>query len=281
MKAARNGHVEVVQCLLEQRGIDVDHRNQRGESAVRLAADHGHQEIRRMLTPFLPPRPQHATAEVMCSNALSSYMIPPSEVGLVHFFKNGNIGGEYFAKWLDADAVVRLIIPDASHTASKDEVRLWQQLRHPNVMKMYGACDVGPNLQFFVCEYASNGSLIEHVQFASTKRPAMWKLLHEAALGLEYLHERGIVHGDLRCGNILISSDGLAKLSNFGLSGSTKRSRVGLWMWWGQNAGRLRRFWRVSRRQLRPMFILWVCVLRKLPRGRSRGLPKGARCGQV
>lgn len=52
----------------------------------------------------------------------------------------------------------------------------------------------------------------------------MWKYLYEVALGLEYLHERGIVHGDLRCCNVLIASDGKAKLSNFGLSASTSRS---------------------------------------------------------
>ncbi|GMF12404.1 unnamed protein product [Phytophthora lilii] len=52
----------------------------------------------------------------------------------------------------------------------------------------------------------------------------MWTLLYQAALGLEYLHERGIIHGDLRCSNILIGSDGLAKLTNLGWSLSTTTS---------------------------------------------------------
>ncbi|EGZ12003.1 hypothetical protein PHYSODRAFT_391338, partial [Phytophthora sojae] len=107
-----------------------------------------------------------------------------------------------------------------------DEVRVWQQLRHPNVLKLYGACDVGLDLLFFVCEYASQGSLLEYVKSSSVEKSAMWRYLHEAALGLEYLHERDLVHGDLRCSNILIGSDCNAKLSNFGLSGSAKRFRV-------------------------------------------------------
>ncbi|KAG6947288.1 hypothetical protein JG687_00016190 [Phytophthora cactorum] len=86
---------------------------------------------------------------------------------------------------------------------------------------MYGACTAGPNLQFFVCEYASQGSLREHTDPARITKSTMWKLLHEAVLGLEYLHERGIIHGDLRCSNILVGSDGMAKLSNLRLSGST------------------------------------------------------------
>ncbi|KAJ8525056.1 hypothetical protein ON010_g16059 [Phytophthora cinnamomi] len=85
---------------------------------------------------------------------------------------------------------------------------------------MYGACTAPPNLQFFVCEHISNGSLIEHVELTSMGMPTVWKFLHEVALGLTYLHERGILHRDLRCSNILIGSDGLAKLSNFDLSGS-------------------------------------------------------------
>ncbi|KAE9067069.1 hypothetical protein PF010_g27611, partial [Phytophthora fragariae] len=224
MRATRNGHVEVVRCLVEQRGIDVTARNQRGETAISLAVEHGYQEIRRMLTSFLPPRPQQNVDGDLSSSQASMSSIPASEVEFVRFCENGNIGGEYRAKWLDADAVVKLFVADASTTTFEEEIRLWQQLRHPNVMKMYGACYAPPNLQFFVCEYISDGSLIEHVELASAMRPTVWKFLHEAALGLTYLHERGILHGDLRCSNILLGSDGLAKLSNFGLSGSVKRS---------------------------------------------------------
>jgi serine/threonine protein kinase len=101
---------------------------------------------------------------------------------------------------------------------------MWQHLRHPNVVKLYGACDVGHF--FFVSELASNGSVVEHL--AAYRRKGIkctpWKFLHEAALGLAYLHERKMVHGDLRGSNILIGSDGLAKLSELALSGSTRTS---------------------------------------------------------
>ncbi|GMF26956.1 unnamed protein product [Phytophthora fragariaefolia] len=135
----------------------------------------------------------------------------------------------------DTSDVVKLFLPDASYTPFQDELALWQPLRHPDLIKLYGACVAGPNLQLFVCEYVSGGSLIEHAQFTSANGTRIWKCLHEAALGLEYLHERKIIHGNLQCNSILIGSDGLAKLpnrdsnpgrvgeSNFGLCSSTKK----------------------------------------------------------
>ncbi|EGZ29091.1 hypothetical protein PHYSODRAFT_470129, partial [Phytophthora sojae] len=46
----------------------------------------------------------------------------------------------------------------------------------------------------------------------------MLRLLHQTALGRDYIHEKGVVHGDLKLNNILVGADGLAKLADFGLS---------------------------------------------------------------
>lgn len=45
-----------------------------------------------------------------------------------------------------------------------------------------------------------------------------WRLVYEAACGLQYLHELSILHNYLKCDNVLIGTDGSAKLTDFGLS---------------------------------------------------------------
>ena len=44
------------------------------------------------------------------------------------------------------------------------------------------------------------------------------KLAAEIACGLDYLHARGVIHGDLKLVNVLIDNDGTARLSDFGLA---------------------------------------------------------------
>ncbi|KAE9216492.1 hypothetical protein PF004_g14433 [Phytophthora fragariae] len=202
MEAVKTRKIDVLRYLVEECSVDVN------STAVRFAADWGYIDIERILTPFLHPEAGDTTKDVVLSSDIpSGCSIPPSEIELTLFHENGSIGGDFLAKWLGSDVVVKLPIPDASSTSFEGDVRLWQQLRHPNVLKMYGACDAGPHLKLFVCEYASNGSLLEHVTSSSVEKRTMWKYLYEAALGLEYLHERGIVHAELRCSNISIGSD--------------------------------------------------------------------------
>jgi serine/threonine protein kinase len=224
MWAASYRHVDVVRYLVEECSADVNTRDNEAHTALRIASDRGYNDIVRLLTPFAQPNHHSATHsgdKLLASDIYRSIETPPSEVELGQFFEEGNIGGDFRVKWLGADAVAKLFIPDASASTLEQEVRAWQELRHPNVLKLYGVCQAAPDVNFFVCEYASRGSLAEFAASPSSSsssdlKPLTWKFLYEAALGLEYLHERGIIHGDLRCSNILIGNDGMAKLSSFG-----------------------------------------------------------------
>lgn len=70
-----------------------------------------------------------------------------------------------------------------------------------------------------------HGSLAEFVRMNTVKKTlttltSVCGHSYEAALGLQFLHERGIPHGDLRLESILIGGDGIANLANISVSGN-------------------------------------------------------------
>lgn len=83
------------------------------------------------------------------------------------------------------------------------------------MLSLYGIVRLGGHL-YSVSPWMDHGTAISYVN----KYPQVdrLKLLTEVAHGLEYLHDEGIVHGDLRGANVLIAKDGSACLCDFGLS---------------------------------------------------------------
>ncbi|EIN09684.1 kinase-like protein, partial [Punctularia strigosozonata HHB-11173 SS5] len=99
------------------------------------------------------------------------------------------------------------------------EIVVWQSLDHPHVLPFYGveAFNFSP-LVCMVAPWMHNGSLLQYVQQGNRSEWDINKLLYETAQAIDYLHSRSIVHGDVRCSNVLIDRSGYAKLADFGLS---------------------------------------------------------------
>lgn len=88
--------------------------------------------------------------------------------------------------------------------------------RDLHILKLYGGCHVSSPM-FFVCEDAANGNFSTFFEHGDNKHH-LWRLFHEAALGLHYLHSHKIVHGDLKCNNLLDGVDNKAKICDFSFS---------------------------------------------------------------
>ncbi|KIJ59424.1 hypothetical protein HYDPIDRAFT_118519 [Hydnomerulius pinastri MD-312] len=96
------------------------------------------------------------------------------------------------------------------------EVEIWSKLRHDHIVPFYGASIVS-SPPFIVSRYMANGNLLQYLY----DRPQCdrTKLVYEVLLGMRYLHGENVIHGDLKCVNVLIDDSGKACITDFGLSG--------------------------------------------------------------
>ncbi|KAF5386738.1 hypothetical protein D9615_001785 [Tricholomella constricta] len=137
-----------------------------------------------------------------------------------HPAAKGTFNDIFMGEWLNQEPVALRLPRILTNNADvkkrfQREVSIWRSLDHPNVVPLYGTVYFGEDV-YSVSPWMDNGTAISYVQTHST--PDRLQILSEVASGLEYLHLNGIVHGDLRGANILISRGGVAGLSDFGLS---------------------------------------------------------------
>ncbi|KAG1884270.1 kinase-like domain-containing protein [Suillus subluteus] len=100
----------------------------------------------------------------------------------------------------------------------RHEVAVWLKLRHAQVLTLHGtASGFGP-LPALVSTWMHNGALDGYLKRTSLTMEQKLKLLKQVVDGLRYLHEQGVIHGDLTSTNVVIDRDGNAFLADFGLS---------------------------------------------------------------
>ena len=89
---------------------------------------------------------------------------------------------------------------------------------HPFITTMY-CCFQNEEHLFFVMDFVSGGDLkdqLNKAEFFSEKRTQFYAA--EITLAVQFLHQHGILHRDLKLENVLVGSDGHCKIADFGLS---------------------------------------------------------------
>ena len=99
----------------------------------------------------------------------------------------------------------------------RDEAEAAARLQHPNIIQVY---EVGEydGLGYLVLEYAPGGSLQQKLAGTPQKPRQAAETIEYLARALHYAHQHHIVHRDLKPANVVLSEDGIPKVTDFGLA---------------------------------------------------------------
>ena len=128
--------------------------------------------------------------------------------------------------------VMQAITPDTDTVARfRREAQAIAKLRHPNIVDVY---DFGEHngTPYMIVEYIPGGSLASRMEQGPLDQAAALRYLRGIAAGLDYAHNHGVVHRDVKPANVLMTNDEAPVLADFGLAklleGSSLKSMTGV-----------------------------------------------------
>ena len=98
------------------------------------------------------------------------------------------------------------------------EMRAVAKLKHPNIVMAHDAGEVN-GLHFLAMEQLSGWDLASIVRcYGTLPIPVACECIRQTALGLQHVHEHGLVHRDIKPSNLMLTEDGEVKLLDLGLA---------------------------------------------------------------
>ena len=154
--------------------------------------------------------------------------LPPETVlgryKIISLIGSGGMGEVYLAHDTTLQRKVALKVLPRDVATNEDRMRRFKQeataaasLNHPNIAHIYeiGEAD---GLHFIAMEYVDGQTFREKIHYEGEELAKLLRVLQHVAEGLAKAHAAGIVHRDLKPDNIMVSSDGHAKILDFGLA---------------------------------------------------------------
>ncbi|CAH8462350.1 unnamed protein product [Heterobilharzia americana] len=107
------------------------------------------------------------------------------------------------------------------------EIKSMKNMKNENIVAYY-ASFVAQTELCIIMDLCQRGSLLDVIKYTQNKRDITYgvfdentiaTILRDVLRGLAYIHENGLVHRDLKCGNLLVKDDGIIQIADFGVAG--------------------------------------------------------------
>ena len=167
------------------------------------------------------PAPRDVWLEIL--DTLREVALPKYEVQSL--LGHGGMAGVYlaFESKLGRDVAIKVMAPNLMVDSSLvsrfvQEARTTAQLDHPNIVTIFDV-ENDERIFFFVMTYVPGRTLGEVMKSEGPLPvPALATWLTHVAGALDYAHQRGVVHRDIKPGNILLDNQGKAMVTDFGIA---------------------------------------------------------------
>lgn len=165
---------------------------------------------------------------------MSSPEVFSNRYELVRHIARGGMAQVYLAQdlLLDRPVAIKVLFPELSSDPSfverfRREAQAAANLSHPNIVSIYD-WGQGEHTYFIVMEYIDGetlSSLVRRSPLPATRAAAIGAEIAEA---LDFAHRRGVIHRDVKPGNVLIDQAGRVKVGDFGIARAISNASEGL-----------------------------------------------------
>ena len=153
--------------------------------------------------------------------------------GITREIGRGGMGVVYEALQGGTKRTVALKVMAAGPFASEParrrferEIELAARLRHPNIVRIFESKRLSAAQQYYAMEYVRGVTLDRYVEREDPDARAVLGLFVTLCQAVQHAHERGVIHRDLKPGNILVDTEGEPHILDFGLAKAIDETRT-------------------------------------------------------